>query len=110
MQPILLDVLTAEGYSAFHNSAPTDSNRQATAKYYSEIFAKYHVTKEEYTRSYKFYAQHPDLFEKTISPVIDSLNAMEARIPAFGRSSVATRQAPADDPNALKIIPGPKQK
>jgi hypothetical protein len=105
MQSVMLDVLIAEGYLASHNLG-IDSSRKTGAKLYDEVFAKHKITKDDYTRSYNFYALHPELFENTIAPVIDSLNAMEARIPVFSR--------PATIVNEVKPMPvmplNPKKK
>jgi hypothetical protein len=49
--------MIAEGYTAMHYNIPTDSGRSETAKLYAEIFKKHQITKEDYTRSYDFYAK-----------------------------------------------------
>jgi hypothetical protein len=81
MQLVLADALIAEGF-VMERTAQQDSQRKLATLYYSEIFEKYHITKQEYYKSYDFYAHHPALFQKTLGSVIDSLSAMEARIPA----------------------------
>ncbi len=77
---VFSDALIAEGY-IMENAAQQDSQKKLANIYYSEIFDKYHITKQEYYRSYDFYVQHPALFEKTLGPIMDSLSAMEARLP-----------------------------
>ena len=78
---VFADALIAEGYVMEHTSLQ-DSQKKLATKYYSEIFERYHITKEEYYKSYDFYARHPALFQETLGPIIDSLAAMDARIPA----------------------------
>jgi len=78
---VFADALIAEGY-VMEQSSLLDSQKNLASKYYSEIFTRYHITKAEYYKSYDFYVRHPALFEETLGPIIDSLSAMEARIPA----------------------------
>jgi len=81
MQLVLLDVITAEAEASQH-PLPADTNKNITNRLYNEIFLKYKISKAEYTKSYDFYAHHPALFEKNLLPILDSLNAMDARTPA----------------------------
>ena len=78
---VFADALIAEGYVMEHTTLQ-DSQKKLATKYYSEIFDRYHITKEEYYKSYDFYVRHPALFQETLGPIIDSLTALEARIPA----------------------------
>ena len=78
---VFADALIAEGYIMEH-SAQQDTQKKLATIYYSEIFDKYHITKQEYYKSYDFYVHNPALFEKTLGPIIDSLSAMEARLPS----------------------------
>ena len=85
MQQVFTDALIAEAYIMEHTTQQ-DSQKKLATKYYSEIFDKYHITKSDYFRSYDFYAHHPALFETTMGPIIDSLSAMEARLPTKPQS------------------------
>jgi hypothetical protein len=105
MQLVFTDVLIAENYALGHN-VPIDSGKNIAAHLYAEIFAKYHITKQEYFRSYDFYTHHPDLFEKTMDPIIDSLNAMEVRMPKI-KATIPT-VLPSVIPLPDKNQPGPK--
>jgi hypothetical protein len=88
MQFVLIDVLTAESYAGMH-TIQADTTRKIAVKLYSEIFDKYHITREQYFNSYNFYAKHPALFEKEMTTVIDSLNAMDARVPGvYNRANI----------------------
>lgn len=77
----MVDVLTAEAFAAQHNM-PADTGKTITRRLYAAVFQKHQITKDEYYRSYDFYAKHPELFEKDMATVIDSLNALSARAPA----------------------------
>ena len=85
MQLIFTDALIAENYAQEHN-VPTDTGAKIAAHLYSEIFAKYKITKQDYFKSYDYYTRHPELFERAMGPIIDSLNAMEARMPGKAKA------------------------
>src|ERR1051326_2399894 len=76
MRKILMDVLIAEAAVPEKNMRP-DSFKIQAQKYYLAVFAKYGISKERFFKSMKYYTRHPDLFERTLTPVIDSLNTLE---------------------------------
>lgn len=66
MTDLLEDMLLADAFA--NNYIIKDSTidlKKANAKEYEKIFALHHVSKEEFSRSYEFYAANTDL-SKTI--------------------------------------------
>jgi hypothetical protein len=98
MQLVLLDVITAEAEASQH-PLPADTNKSITNRLYNEIFLKYNISKVEYTKSYDFYSHHPALFEKNLLPILDSLNAMDARTPAG--NTIVPGVSPSSPNNAI---------
>jgi len=104
MQQAFTDALIAEAYIMEHTSRQ-DSQKKLATKYYSEIFDKYHITKQQYFKSYDYYAHHPALFETTMGPIIDSLSSMEARLPA---KQAKTFTIPSNiKPMPPRLLPAP---
>jgi len=81
MRQVFTDALIAEAY-VMENTVQQDSQKRLANIYYNKIFDRYHITKDAYYRSYDYYSAHPEIFEKLMGPIIDSLTAMEARTPS----------------------------
>ena len=63
MQKVLLDVNLAEAYSltikdSLHRRG--SKNLDSLAVFYKDIFAHYHITKEQFTVSLDWYKNHPE--------------------------------------------------
>jgi hypothetical protein len=77
MQEVLWDVFRADALS--RQIVSTDSSKslqEETIKLTEKVFLIHNITKEQFEKSYSYYAHHPDIM-KTI---LDSLNAQQTRI------------------------------
>ena len=106
MRQVFTDALIAEGYVMEH-TVQQDSQKTLATKYYNQIFARYHITKEEYYRSYDFYSEHPAIFEKLMGPILDSLTAMEARVPAKPMTAITI--GAIAKPDSAHLVKGGKK-
>src|SRR5690242_13929076 len=76
MRKVLTDVLIAEAAVPEKNVRP-DSLKIQAQKYYLAIFARYHISKERFFESMKYYTRNPDIYDRILTPIIDSLNTLE---------------------------------
>jgi hypothetical protein len=76
MQLVLLDIMEADALNNERAMKDTSLRVQAeNAAYYQAIFQLHQITREEFTKSYRFYVKRPDL----LKPIADSLNTVIAR-------------------------------
>ena len=80
MQAVLWDVMQADEVAEYY--ASSDSTFKGLARhvnYYQTIFAIHRITKNDFTRSLKYYQDHP----ANLKPILDSLQqfgqALEAK-------------------------------
>ncbi|MFZ4521175.1 MAG: DUF4296 domain-containing protein [Bacteroidales bacterium] len=66
---ILADVHTVEGAMLLHRNEGLEAKNNPEY-YYQGIFRKYHITRERYDQSLKFYRQNPENYAKMYEKVI----------------------------------------
>lgn len=57
-----------------------DSARKFFTRIEDRLFQDMGITREEFTRSFDYYIQHPDEWEDVYSALVDSLNLQEQRL------------------------------
>jgi len=76
MQVVLWDVIRAESFTnTFIKKDSTKNLMLEDAKLQQDIFAIYHVTKDEFYKSYDYYRMHPEL----MAAVLDSISVVNMR-------------------------------
>jgi len=99
MQNVLWDMIQADQYSTY---LAKDSGRinvkLENMRLYDQVFQLHHVTREKFTKSYKYYMAHPELTQT----LMDSLLAMGNRLRSESYSRPINR--PVSTP-PLTIIP-----
>jgi hypothetical protein len=74
MQAILWDIMQADELADYYSTS--DSSFRSLSKhvdYYRKVFAVHQVSKDDFTRSLKYYQDHP----ANLKPVLDSLQHYE---------------------------------
>jgi hypothetical protein len=79
MVQALKSLYIAEEHVARFGLRP-DSARRFFARMEDRLFEKMGITREEFTRSFDYYVQHPDEWEAVYSALVDSLNLQEQRL------------------------------
>ena len=77
MQEILWNVFKADALAqelAKHDSSRTLASENVRLT--NEVFALHQITKEQFEKSYSYYAQHPDV----LRTMLDSINVQQARV------------------------------
>jgi hypothetical protein len=77
MQEILWDIFRADALS--RQIVSTDSSKSQpdeNAKLTGRVFLIHNITREQFDKSYNYYAQHPDIMRT----MLDSINAQQERI------------------------------
>ncbi|HVM88209.1 MAG TPA: DUF4296 domain-containing protein [Puia sp.] len=76
MQKILWDMIQADQFSKqFLSKDSTKNINLETMKLYDEVFQVYHISKDDFKKSYQFYISRPDIFKV----VLDSISAQASR-------------------------------
>lgn len=87
MQAVFWDYIRADVYSRdFVKKEPRNNDTLENIKLQKRIFNYYHISREEFERSYDYYLNHPDL----MNVLMDSINAKQNRrqgLPATNHSS-----------------------
>lgn len=78
MKPVLQDIFLADALVQ-EKHVPPDSLNYVSNQLYADIFAKYHIKSADFYRSMEFYVLHPEIMEKPMEAVVDSLSATEGR-------------------------------
>jgi hypothetical protein len=79
MSPILIDMHVADAVA--QNRAQGGVNeKKMTQEYYERIYKIHGVTKEEFTKSYRFYEDNPALFNKLYEEVLNGLSKTESDV------------------------------
>lgn len=102
MQNVLWDMIQADQYSATYlakDSGHIDI-RLESMRLYDEVFQLHHISREQFSNSYKYYMAHPDLTQT----LLDSLQAMGTRM----RAENYSRPRPVSPP-AVTAAPTPGQ-
>jgi len=77
MQNVLWDMIQADQYATYFakDSGRIDLKLE-NMRLYDQVFQLHHVSREKFTKSYKYYMAHPDLTQT----LMDSLQAMGNRL------------------------------
>jgi hypothetical protein len=88
MQNVLWDMIQADQYSAYLAKDSARVNlKMENLRLYEQVFQLHHLTREEFSKSYKYYMDHPDLTQ----PLFDSLLIMGNRLRTESYSHPVTR-------------------
>jgi len=80
MKSILTDILFTE--AALVNEQPryNDKINYYTKRYYSYVFKKHKITKEQFQKSYTYYASDIDGMNKMMTEIIDELSQNQSKV------------------------------
>jgi hypothetical protein len=83
MQKVLLDINLAESYSlnvkdSLHKRGNT-KNMDSLAVYYKDIFAHYHITKDQFSQSLSWYKSHPDELDTVYNDMIPVITRWQSQ-------------------------------
>lgn len=78
MKRILTDIHYADAYA--YQEFRGDSVYKAVSGMYLQILEKHRVDTAKFTRSFRFYVNHPGMLDRMYSEMIDSLNSRESRL------------------------------
>lgn len=70
--------------------------------YYAKLYAKYHVSKEEFEESFNFYSQNPAVMDEIYTKVVERLNKIQQappRTPLIESDSVFETELPTQTQN-----------
>ncbi|GGB22743.1 hypothetical protein GCM10011511_53360 [Puia dinghuensis] len=97
MQNVLFDMVLADQYTTnlIKDSAHVNLKLE-NLRLYDEVFQLHHVSREKFTRSYKYYMEHPELSQ----PLLDSLAAMGNRLRTESYSRPVPRTVSTPPPTA----------
>jgi hypothetical protein len=92
MQNVLWDMIQSDQYSTYlaKDSAHVDLKME-NLRLYDQVFRLHHVSREEFSKSYKYYLAHPEMAQT----LFDSLLAMGNRLRAENYNRPYTRSVPA---------------
>jgi hypothetical protein len=82
MEKILTDIHIAEAYSVMVNDSLhhiRNKNYDSLAVYYNDIFAHYHVSKEQFIKSIAWYKNNPEDLDSVYAHMLITTGKMEAR-------------------------------
>jgi uncharacterized membrane protein len=80
MEKVLLDVHLAEAYSAMLKDSAdhkSSKNVDSLSHFYKEIFARHHITQEEFDKSMAYYKQHTDELDSVYNTMLPELTKLE---------------------------------
>ncbi len=77
MGPVIWDAMQADAFTReFISKDSTKNLQQEGNKLQEKIFQKYHIDRETYLRSYRWYSDHGDMMRD----MLDTITARESRI------------------------------
>jgi len=85
MQPILTDLHMVEG-KLILLKAPQDSLKKAAHIYYASVYEKHDITHKEFSKSFDWYQEHPELMMEFYDLIIERLEEAEAKVEQDKRS------------------------
>jgi hypothetical protein len=108
MQKVLWDMIQADQYSGYLAKDSAHINlKLEDLRLYEQVFQLHHISREKFTRSYKYYMTRPDLTQV----LLDSMVAMGNRERAGYYSRTVTRPVLSTPPSApLPAAPSPLRK
>jgi hypothetical protein len=81
MQHLLLDIQAAEAYctivTADSIKKGNPKNIDSLAQYYTDIFAHYHINKEQFNQNLDWYKQHPGDLDSVYNNLLTELSRLE---------------------------------
>jgi hypothetical protein len=77
MIEIMTDVQLAE--AAKDVSMPDDKQKVTVEQSYAFIFNKYHITRDQFQKSFNYYKSNPQLMEEVLTEVLNRLSEMQAK-------------------------------
>ena len=101
MQNVLWDMIQADQYSTYlaKDSGRIDLKLE-NMRLYDQVFQLHHISREKFTRSYKFYMAHPELTQA----LMDSLLTMGNRLRSENYNRPVNRPVSTPPPT---VVPGP---
>ena len=85
MQSILTDLHMVEGKLILLR-APQDSLKKAAHIYYASVYDKHEITHKEFSKSFDWYQEHPELMMEFYDVIIEQLEEAEAKVEQDKRS------------------------
>lgn len=93
MKKVMWDITRADDLAS--QEAGTDtakSLKEATARYYSQVFAIHKINKEKFYKSYNYYQQHPQLYRALMDSLYNYGMQMRAANPGLPSKNPAMVQ------------------
>jgi hypothetical protein len=107
MQNVLWDMIQADQYSSYlAKDSARVSLKLENMRLYDQVFQLHHVTREKFTKSYKYYMAHPELTQT----LMDSLLAMGNRIRTENYNRPVSRPVSTPPLVTVPANPAPGQK
>lgn len=110
MQNVLWDMIQADQYSTYLAKDSAHVNlKLENLRLYEQVFRLHHVSREQFSKSYKYYMNHPDLTQ----PLFDSLLSMGNRLRSENYNRPVTRNVsppPAALPATTPAVASPDAK
>lgn len=82
MQHLLIDIQAAEAYSTMVTpdslKKGNQKNMDSLAQYYTDIFAHYHLSKEQFDENLDWYKQHPGDLDSVYNTLLTQLSSLHA--------------------------------
>jgi hypothetical protein len=98
MQKVLWDMIQADQYSGYLARDSAHINvKLEDLRLYDQVFQLHHISREKFTRSYKYYMTRPDLTQV----LLDSMVAMGNRERTEYYSRSVTRPVPGTPPSTI---------
>ncbi|HEY4335192.1 MAG TPA: DUF4296 domain-containing protein [Puia sp.] len=107
MQRVLWDMIQADQYSAYlAKDSARVSLKLENMRLYDQVFQLHHISREKFTKSYKYYMTNPELTQT----LMDSLLAMGNRIRTENYNRPMTRPVSTPPLKTVPALPAPGQK
>jgi hypothetical protein len=107
MQNILWDMVQADQYSAYLAKDSARVNlKLENMRLYDQVFQLHHISREKFTKSYKYYMAHPELTQT----LMDSLLAMGNRIRTENYNRPIFHPVSTPPLTTVPVQPAPGQK
>ena len=79
MVPVLLDMHLVEGYMG-SSSLGEDSLKKVASGYYTLVYKKHRLSKEQFRKSLDYYSRRPELLDSIYSSILHELNTQSRQI------------------------------
>lgn len=106
MSSILTDMQLAEAYN---NTGLADTNHRTDPQYqlkvfYAQILMLHHTDTATFSRSYRFYEQHPDLMKKMYDIMLTAINKKSSRLDSLNTVREALRSGEQQEKERMARI------